>query len=1239
MRMPTDHRENILDLMQKQNTEGLLQYLTNNSIKVILCSDYKTIGGGWKEICIGDVGARKIAEVLTRDTNLTHVDLSRNNIGDVGAKAIARALLKNNVLTHIALRNNQIGEAGAKAIANSLAKNNSLTHVELGDNRIGDAGVKEIAKALAMHTSSTRMIDLRGNHMGVAGAKEIAEVLAKYNILTHVAMGDSQIGVAGAKDIANALAMNTSLTGIELSNSGIGVAGAKEIAKALAKNASLTRIYLGNNRIGDAGAKAVANVLTKNTSLTHIELGHNQIGDAGTKAIANSLTKNNSLTQIDLWNNEVGVVGAKNIVDALVKNNSVTQLNLAGNGIGIAALEARNDALQINKLLKDISGGKDITMQLADLKFPIFAHKFKVIIDNLDHIKAQYMNNPKILQNILLIIAGLYNKHNALHDALKFYKAEWHLVEKIYGCDDDSVVLSLGNMFSILTKIGDGTDIAQMLRVVAESYRRLGDYNKSTDCYTYAIDIFKKHNKKQELIKTLENLGKVHEISNNLEKAVECYQKVIEVQRNSAHCSNKKVVNTLDKIKNIYMELGLTEIVNNLTVEILQLKQKTDLGSNVTPNLINAVSHHNKIDDIQTDADLNSEKIKTISRLMKESSNVLTDQEEKGILLLGKTGAGKSTLANMMCGKDLEVIYHERLGKLVIATNASNDKDIFKIAQEDKSETTLPNKARIGDVVLWDCPGFHDSAGIVQEIANAFYIKMLFENTKYIKCVLVVSESYVTQNRGIDFIDTVEHLVKIFNNVEQFQDSLSLVITHTPSFKQVVHIENFIANLLEHRSDISVEIKNVIKYLSKSIQLFYAPTKEGQKLPQYDFLHDINKSTEYLVSNSKLANVAVSETSLPYAKGLMNTSLHNLQEILGAVVESMSELYMYIENGNEGKLAIQYSELVKPWMPNALETLDYNRLPIHSKEREYFLELQELSKLQAVLNTHDNTQPSVSTMLDLLEVMEEFVIDRFDTKRILQHYSYVIKQQIEHVKFFASVCFPSVNSDFCQEAINICKKVVSERFALILKNMDLGEYNNMSYYDEAIKYLNMYGQYLECQKSKAKALYYMGNICYDNGSVKNAMNNYASAIKCDKHLKDVYYKVGQILFDQGEYEKAIKFFSIISNNSRITDCYNELLGQNPDDALLRIKLGEYYESVGLYEKAKDNYLMAFDLTDDGGIHQYTLTKMSNVLSNSSTLSIKYLNRAQNKEFYDFKDVNPHELCNLMGTDTDIDYVL
>jgi len=80
----------------------------------------------------------------------------------------------------------------------------------------------------------------------------------------------------------------------------------------------------------------------------------------------------------------------------------------------------------------------------------------------------------------------------------------------------------------------------------------------------------------------------------------------------------------------------------------------------------------------------------------------------------------------------LKATYNEGQGTYVI--EAEKILGDIKISHDPVSETKIPNKCETDEgLIIWDCPGFEDTNGIVQEIANSFYIQRLFEISENIK--------------------------------------------------------------------------------------------------------------------------------------------------------------------------------------------------------------------------------------------------------------------------------------------------------------------------------------------------------------------------------------------------------------------------------------------------------------------------------------------------------------------------
>ena len=113
---------------------------------------------------------------------------------------------------------------------------------------------------------------------------------------------------------------------------------------------------------------------------------------------------------------------------------------------------------------------------------------------------------------------------------------------------------------------------------------------------------------------------------------------------------------------------------------------------------------------------------------------------------MGATSQGKSCLAAIFAGYQLEVITDEiSLEEKICHTK--NDGKVKLIGEGDgKSFTKVPYElTRITKenemIFILDCPGFFDTEGIQQEIANSFYNNRLMENIDEIKFIFVSSEN------------------------------------------------------------------------------------------------------------------------------------------------------------------------------------------------------------------------------------------------------------------------------------------------------------------------------------------------------------------------------------------------------------------------------------------------------------------------------------------------------------------
>jgi len=100
-----------------------------------------------RQLCLGRNGLR-LPSFLKRLVikNLTHLDLSGNEMRAPGAKVVAQFLSHNRNMTELNLADNQIPSAAASALGAALKRNTTLEHLDLSSNSFTDKCVPAFGK-------------------------------------------------------------------------------------------------------------------------------------------------------------------------------------------------------------------------------------------------------------------------------------------------------------------------------------------------------------------------------------------------------------------------------------------------------------------------------------------------------------------------------------------------------------------------------------------------------------------------------------------------------------------------------------------------------------------------------------------------------------------------------------------------------------------------------------------------------------------------------------------------------------------------------------------------------------------------------------------------------------------------------------------------------------------------------------------------------------------------------------
>ncbi|CAG8575190.1 13644_t:CDS:1 [Dentiscutata heterogama] len=227
--------------------------------------------------------------------------------------------------------------------------------------------------------------------------------------------------------------------------------------------------------------------------------------------------------------------------------------------------------------------------------------------------------------------------------------------------------------------------------------------------------------------------------------------------------------------------------------------------------------------------------------------NERISQQEKAIIIIGDTGEGKSTLLNYLTGVPL-FSKDDDFGDYIIYTETSDGIDIN---DRSISQTTLPLRRGI----YWDCPGFGDTRGPVQNIVNAYSIYKLVKSVKKLKVVVVVSEYVIKSTRKKEFLNLINNIGETFKNTDELVQGLCLVITKNNKL-DARKVRVCFHKILEEQGDqenFSQSKKKILNFLSSSesqIVFFNAPQQEDK------------------VSDTDKSSILESIEKISYLKGL-----------------------------------------------------------------------------------------------------------------------------------------------------------------------------------------------------------------------------------------------------------------------------------------------------------------------------------------------------------------------------------
>ena len=178
------------------------------------------------------------------------------------------------------------------------------------------------------------------------------------------------------------------------------------------------------------------------------------------------------------------------------------------------------------------------------------------------------------------------------------------------------------------------------------------------------------------------------------------------------------------------------------------------------------------------------------------------------LIVVGSTGAGKSTFLNYLMGCEMMLKDPEELGlddlddEVVVVRSRSEGgplDEIMEIGHGKQSKTFLPHiesdPRQASPYAYCDCPGFLDDRGAEINIANAVNIRRLLQSAQCVRVVILINYDALKSARGRGIRDILLICRQLFGHTEEpmrYQSSLLLGVTEAPMTMRLDRLRSFL---------------------------------------------------------------------------------------------------------------------------------------------------------------------------------------------------------------------------------------------------------------------------------------------------------------------------------------------------------------------------------------------------------------------------------------------------------------
>ena len=208
----------------------------------------------------------------------------------------------------------------------------------------------------------------------------------------------------------------------------------------------------------------------------------------------------------------------------------------------------------------------------------------------------------------------------------------------------------------------------------------------------------------------------------------------------------------------------------------------------------------------------------------------------QAIILIGNTGAGKSTCCNYLHGCTMELVREKKIFRV---SASSPVPELMHIGHTNVSATFLPDVQPSNidlpggaEAVFVDCPGFLDNRGASINIANAVNIKATLNASANARIIVILNYHSLKADRSRGLRELSQILTDLFGSARRVLDkidSLLLGVTKCPKFddegEEPTELED-IRKLVSNGTGLGESMAEVLRKLAETMFLYH-PCDKG----------------------------------------------------------------------------------------------------------------------------------------------------------------------------------------------------------------------------------------------------------------------------------------------------------------------------------------------------------------------------------------------------------------------------